>query len=148
MRAGRTSRRARLTDLPSTPEREPIAVYTSSRQDGRRTVRQPPGLVGRRWSGGRDRRNAAAAQNESGLSGHLEAMGMSAGHECKVPFAGRRRRCYDWHTPSAGRPALTSTMKIERVVHLTTFADEERHRPRLQYWLSRPPAERLAAVEF
>lgn len=39
-------------------------------------------------------------------------------------------------------------MRLQRTVHLTSFAEEERRRTRLRYWLSRPPAERLAAVEF
>jgi hypothetical protein len=38
--------------------------------------------------------------------------------------------------------------EIKRVVRLTSFAEEERTRPDLRYWLSRPPAERLAAVEY
>jgi len=37
--------------------------------------------------------------------------------------------------------------ELKRVVRLTSFADEERTRPALRYWLSRPPAERVAAVE-
>jgi hypothetical protein len=39
-------------------------------------------------------------------------------------------------------------MRLERVLNVTTFAEEDRIRPRLRYWLSRPPEERLAAVEF
>ncbi len=38
--------------------------------------------------------------------------------------------------------------RIQRVLTQTTFDDEERHRPALQYRLSRPPEERVAAVEF
>jgi len=37
--------------------------------------------------------------------------------------------------------------ELKRVVHVTSFADEQRTRPALRYWLSRPPAERVAAVE-
>jgi hypothetical protein len=38
--------------------------------------------------------------------------------------------------------------ELQRTVHLTSFAEEERTRPALRYWLSRPPAERVAAVEY
>ena len=39
-------------------------------------------------------------------------------------------------------------LELTRIVRLTSFADEERTRPRLRYWLSQPPEERVAAVEF
>ncbi len=39
-------------------------------------------------------------------------------------------------------------MKPERSIRVTSFAEEERTRPALRYWLSRPPEERVAAVEF
>lgn len=35
-----------------------------------------------------------------------------------------------------------------RVLTVTTFADEKRTNPALAYWRQRPPAERVAAVEF
>jgi len=38
--------------------------------------------------------------------------------------------------------------RLQRVVRLTSFDEERRDRPALRYWLSRPPEERLAAVEF
>ena len=38
--------------------------------------------------------------------------------------------------------------ELQRVVRLTSLAEEDRTRPALQYWLSRPPAERVAAVEY
>ena len=38
--------------------------------------------------------------------------------------------------------------ELRRVVRLTSFEEEERTRPALRYWLSRPPEERLAAVEY
>ena len=38
--------------------------------------------------------------------------------------------------------------ELQRIVRLTSFAEEERLRPALRYWLSRPPAERVAAVEY
>jgi hypothetical protein len=38
--------------------------------------------------------------------------------------------------------------QMQRVVHVTSFAEEDRSRPTLRYWLSRPPAERVAAVEY
>jgi hypothetical protein len=37
---------------------------------------------------------------------------------------------------------------LQRVVRLTSWAEEERTRPVLRYWLSRPAAERIAAVEY
>src|SRR5437762_122249 len=52
---------------------------------------------------------------------------------------------------SAGRVKWRSSLmpsELKRVVRLTSFADEERTRPALRYWLSRPPAERVAAVEY
>src|SRR5207244_9017124 len=44
--------------------------------------------------------------------------------------------------------AKLMTLDPPRVVHLTSFAEEEQTRPALRYWLSRPPAERIAAVEY
>ena len=38
--------------------------------------------------------------------------------------------------------------ELRRVLHLTSLAEQERMRPALRYWLSRPPAERVAAVEY
>ena len=38
--------------------------------------------------------------------------------------------------------------ELQRIVRLTSFAEEERLRPALRYWLSRPPSERVAAVEY
>lgn len=38
--------------------------------------------------------------------------------------------------------------ELQRIVRLTSFAEEEQTRPALRYWLSRPPAERVAAVEY
>jgi hypothetical protein len=38
--------------------------------------------------------------------------------------------------------------RLQRTVRLTSFAEEERLRPALRYWLSRPPSERVAAVEY
>jgi hypothetical protein len=35
-----------------------------------------------------------------------------------------------------------------RAFAVTTFAEESRLNRSLTYWLSRPPSERLAAVEF
>jgi hypothetical protein len=35
-----------------------------------------------------------------------------------------------------------------RALTVTTFADEKRTNPALAYWRLRPPAERVAAVEF
>lgn len=35
-----------------------------------------------------------------------------------------------------------------RALSVTTFAEETRTNPSLTYWRSRPPAERVAAVEF
>jgi hypothetical protein len=37
---------------------------------------------------------------------------------------------------------------LQRIVRLISFADEQRTRPALRYWLSRPPMERVAAVEY
>ena len=42
----------------------------------------------------------------------------------------------------------THALELQRIVRLTSFAEEERTRPDLHYWLSRPPAERVAAVEY
>lgn len=36
---------------------------------------------------------------------------------------------------------------MERVLSLTTFGEERDDRSALDYWLSRPPAERIAEVE-
>jgi hypothetical protein len=36
---------------------------------------------------------------------------------------------------------------MERVISLTTFQEEQNEKPSLAYWLSRPPAERIAEVE-
>jgi hypothetical protein len=38
--------------------------------------------------------------------------------------------------------------ELQRIVRLTSFAEEERRRPALRYGLSRPAAERVAAVEY
>ena len=38
--------------------------------------------------------------------------------------------------------------ELQKVMQLTSFAEEDRTRPALRYWLSRPPAERVAAVEY
>lgn len=38
--------------------------------------------------------------------------------------------------------------ELKRIVRLTSFAEEEQARPALRYWLARPPAERVAAVEY
>ena len=38
--------------------------------------------------------------------------------------------------------------RLQRVARMTTFDEERRERPSLAYWLSRPPEERIAAVEF
>lgn len=38
--------------------------------------------------------------------------------------------------------------ELQRVVRLTSWDEEERTRPALRYWLSRPSAERVAAVEY
>ena len=40
------------------------------------------------------------------------------------------------------------TPELQRVMRLTSLAEEERTRPALRYWLSRPPTERVAAVEY
>ena len=37
---------------------------------------------------------------------------------------------------------------LQRVIRMTSFEEERRERPALRYWLSRPPEERVAAVEF
>jgi len=37
---------------------------------------------------------------------------------------------------------------LQRVLNVTSFDEVERNRPQLRYWLSRPAAERIAAVEF
>ena len=36
---------------------------------------------------------------------------------------------------------------MERIVSLTSFEEERNHNPSLEYWLSRPPEERIAEVE-
>ena len=38
--------------------------------------------------------------------------------------------------------------ELKRVLRVTSFADEDRTRTALRYWLTRPPAERVAAVEY
>jgi hypothetical protein len=38
--------------------------------------------------------------------------------------------------------------RLERTLRVTSFEEERRTNPSLAYWLSHPPAERLAAVEF
>ena len=38
--------------------------------------------------------------------------------------------------------------RLQRVLKVTSFDDDARLRPRIRYSLSRPPAERIAAVEF
>jgi hypothetical protein len=38
--------------------------------------------------------------------------------------------------------------ELQRLIRITSFAEEARTRPALQYWLSRPPEERVAAVEY
>ena len=38
--------------------------------------------------------------------------------------------------------------ELQRSVRLTSFAEDERTRPSLRYWLSRPAAERVEAVEY
>ena len=49
-------------------------------------------------------------------------------------------------------PAKQTEAKMEfrltRVARVTSFEEERRNRPALRYWLSRPPDERIAAVEF
>ena len=37
---------------------------------------------------------------------------------------------------------------LEPVWRLTSFEEDARENPRLEYWLSRPPEERVEAVEF
>ena len=36
---------------------------------------------------------------------------------------------------------------MDRVLSLTTFDEEQSHNSSLEYWLSRPPEERIAEVE-
>jgi hypothetical protein len=36
---------------------------------------------------------------------------------------------------------------MDRVLTVTTFEQEEAENPALQYWLSRPPEERIAEIE-
>lgn len=43
---------------------------------------------------------------------------------------------------------LTVEFRIQRVLKQTSFEEEARTRPALEYWLSRSPEERVAAVEF
>jgi len=38
--------------------------------------------------------------------------------------------------------------RIERVIRVTTFDEERRRNAALDRWLARPPAVRVAAVEF
>lgn len=47
-----------------------------------------------------------------------------------------------------GRLRLMAEPRLQRVLNVTSFDEVERNRPRLRYWLSRPAAERIAAVEF
>ncbi|MBI3401206.1 MAG: hypothetical protein HY048_07270 [Acidobacteria bacterium] len=37
--------------------------------------------------------------------------------------------------------------RLQRVVRVTSFEEERRDRPALRYWLSRPPAERIADID-
>lgn len=46
------------------------------------------------------------------------------------------------------RPVPMMPLELQRTLRLTSFADEERTRPALRYWISRPPEERVAAVEY
>ncbi len=38
--------------------------------------------------------------------------------------------------------------QMRRTLRVTSFDEERRHNRTLAYWLSRPPEERVAAVEF
>ena len=76
------------------------------------------------------------------LSGRL-LRGNREGHRLDADFVARQYPC-----GSGTLKARPMPLELQRVMHLTSFADEERTRPRLRYWLSRPPAERVAAVEF
>jgi hypothetical protein len=46
------------------------------------------------------------------------------------------------------RLRIMAEPRLQRVLTISSFDEMERTRPRLRYWLSRPPAERIAAVEF
>src|SRR4029434_8811984 len=60
----------------------------------------------------------------------------------RPPSGARQRSDVDWSTGHSMAPGL------QRIVRLISFADEERTRPALRYWLSRPPMERVGAVEY
>ena len=40
------------------------------------------------------------------------------------------------------------TFRLQRTLGVTSFDEEASTKPALQHWLSRPPEERIAAVEF
>jgi hypothetical protein len=42
---------------------------------------------------------------------------------------------------------MLESSKMERVITLTTFDEEQSRNASLEYWLSRPPEERIAEVE-
>ena len=44
-------------------------------------------------------------------------------------------------------PPMIECVKMERVLNLTTFQEEQKGNPSLAYWLSRSPEERIAEVE-
>src|SRR5207247_182028 len=50
--------------------------------------------------------------------------------------------------PPGRSPSLKMEFRLQREVRATSFDEEPRLRSALDYWLSRPPVERLAAVEF
>ena len=55
--------------------------------------------------------------------------------------------------PRKARPDWPYTVhvvqaRLQKIVKLTSFEEEERTRPALKYWLSRSPEERIAAVEY
>ena len=63
--------------------------------------------------------------------------------------AGRERSARSGEGASSVRATLRPmSSQPQRIVRLTSFAEEERTRPALRYWLSRPARERLAAVEY
>jgi hypothetical protein len=43
---------------------------------------------------------------------------------------------------------VTTSFHLQRTLLVASFDEEARTRPALRHWLSRPPAERIAAVEF
>lgn len=49
---------------------------------------------------------------------------------------------------AAGYTAVVSDTQLRRVLRVTSFEADRQDRPRLEYWLSRPPEERVSAVEF